>query len=211
MAIPLYAKVCLATYLIPVSAGIAKFRSLRRSTRILLFLTVMACLEVAVAYFAGKIFGNNYLVTDLYRVVEITLLCAVFYYGSDAPRVKRLAAIGALLFFLYWIVDFLVLRSTVLMDTTAPVAADVLLIVIAAVALHAELTAQTGELFERPSFWVASAVILYSAGTIVPLGLGNVLESLGVEYFKAGWIVNWSLLILMNLFYARAMVCKRQA
>jgi hypothetical protein len=60
-------------------------------------------------------------------------------------------------------------------------------------------------------FWVAMAVALYSAGTLILLGLSNDLLKLGVPYFKAGWVFNWSLLIIANLFYAKAMLCKQQA
>jgi ABC-type transport system involved in multi-copper enzyme maturation permease subunit len=85
------------------------------------------------------------------------------------------------------------------------------LIVMALVTLQSAIKDEKLHLLERPVFWVVMGVVLYSAGTLLVVGLSNQLLELGVPYFVVAWHINWSLLIIANLLYTKGMLCKSQA
>jgi hypothetical protein len=59
--------------------------------------------------------------------------------------------------------------------------------------------------------WVASGLIIYSAGTLLMFALFNVMLKESPNLVKAIWPVNWLLYIIVNLFYARAIWCPGSA
>jgi len=80
----------------------------------------------------------------------------------------------------------------------------------AAIVIWTQIKDERSTMLERSVFWVAAAVILYSTGTMAVLGLGNFLMKLGRPYFVAAWHINWTLIIVANIFYTKGMLCKPQ-
>ena len=84
-------------------------------------------------------------------------------------------------------------------------------IAVSLITLQATLKDERSRLVERPVFWVAMGAILYSSGTLLVVGLSNQLLQLGKTYFDVAWHINWTLLIIANLFYTKGILCKSQA
>jgi len=208
--LPLFGQIHLASFLLPATTGMIRFAKLNRAMRILTLLSVLACFNIAAQYLLAAWRIKNYFISDYYRVVEISLLCAVFQFsvGSKGPRIV-LRALG-ILFIVIWIVDMIYFHNPELLNSGMAMTSRIFLIVMSLVTLQAATKDEKPHLLERPIFWVGIGVVLYSSGTLLVLGLSNQLLKLGQTYFVVAWHINWSLLIAANLFYTKGMLCKFQ-
>jgi hypothetical protein len=58
-------------------------------------------------------------------------------------------------------------------------------------------------------FWVGAGIIIYSAGSIFIFALFNKMLEISADRLRMVWHINWSLMIISYLFYARSFLCKK--
>jgi hypothetical protein len=208
MAIPLYGQLHTISYLIPTVTGLWRFRSLSRAMRVLTILCLFSCLDIVAQYFLGLWLGNNLILSHFYVALELVLLCLVFYWSVPAGSTRStILTIGGL-FIAVWVADLIFFFNPMQINTLTQMVERVALIVMAAVTLQSTMRDETIRQFERPVYWVAISVMLYSAGSLMAVGLGNQLLSLGIRYFDIAWNINWTLIIIANLLYTKGLLCK---
>jgi len=211
MAIPVFGQIHAVSFLIPAAAGIKRFSKLSRAMRLLTILCVLACIDIAVQLLVAFGGMKNYFLSDYYRVIEVTLLCVVFYLSSVSKGTRIVLRALGILFVVIWIVDMFYFHDPHRMNSTMAMTSRTFLIVMSLVTLQSAIEDERSHLLERPVFWVVMGVVLYSAGTLLVVGLSNQLLALGKVYFDVAWHINWSLLIIANLLYTKGMLCKSQA
>jgi hypothetical protein len=210
MTIPTLAYIHLASYLVPATAGLLRFSRLKKAMRTLAVLCVFACVNIAAQYVLGVLRIKNYFISDYFRIVETSLLCAVFNFSVEGKGVQNVLRALGILFVVIWVVDMIWLNNPGHLNSGMAMFSRTLLIIMSLVTLQAGMRDERSRLVERPVFWVVMAVVLYSSGTMLVLGLSNQLLELGKPYFDVAWHINWSLLIIANLFYTKGMLCKSQ-
>jgi hypothetical protein len=210
MPLPLYCKIHLVSYIIPTTVGIVRFSSLGRAMRVLTILSILTCIDVAAQYVVALWLGSNLFISHFYVVVEFLMLCAVFYWSVPLKRTKNTILMVGGAFIVFWAVDLVFFFNPHEINTVTQMVERILLIVISTITLQGVVRDERSSLFQRPVFWAANSVILYSAGTLVAVGLGNQLMALGMDYFLFAWNINWTLIIIANLLYAKGMLCKSE-
>ena len=211
MAIPVLGQIHFIGYVVPATAGIIRFPRLSRAMRILTLLCVLACIDIAAQYLVALWGMKNYFLSDYYRVIEVSLLYAVFHFSLTLKRPRIVLRALGILFIVIWIVDMFYFHDPHRMNSTMAMISRTFLIVMALVTLQSAIRDEKSRLVERPVFWVVMGVVLYSSGTLLVVGLSNQLLALGKVYFDVAWHINWSLLIIANLLYTKGMLCKSQA
>jgi hypothetical protein len=211
MAIPVLGQIHFIGYVVPATAGIIRFPRLSRAMRILTLLCVLACIDIAAQYLVALWGMKNYFLSDYYRVIEVSLLCVVFYLSSVSKGTRKVLRVLGILFVVIWVLDMIFFRDPDRINSGMAMISRTFLIVMALVTLQSAIKDEKSHLLERPVFWVVMGVVLYSAGTLLVVGLSNQLLDLGVPYFVVAWHINWSLLIIANLLYTKGMLCKSQA
>jgi hypothetical protein len=208
MAIPVFGQIHLASFLIPASVGVAKFATLNKAMRILAVMCLVACLDVALQVFLSMKYVKNYFISDYYRLIETSFLCAVFYFAVASRKVRNVLRGFGILFVVIWIVDMNWFNNPDHMNSGMAMISRVFVLGMSLITLQTTMKDERPHLVQRPVFWIALGAILYSTGTLLIVGLSNQLLQLGPTYFIVAWHVNWSLLIIVNLFYAKGMLCK---
>ena len=208
MSIPILGQIHVLSFLVPATAGITRFAKTNRAMRILAVLCIFACLDVGGQMFLGMRNVKNYFISDYYTVVETSLLCAVFYFSVTPKGVRNVLRILGIAFFLIWAADRIWFNNPDQIDSGMAMISRTFVLVMSLITLQATMRDERSRLVERPVFWVVMAVVLYSSGTMLVLGLSNQLLELGKPYFDVAWHINWSLLIIANLFYTKGMLCK---
>ena len=108
MAIPIFAYVHLFSFPVPAIVGIAKYAGLQKAMKALTLLSVLACVNVGAQYVLASLNVKNYFVSDYFRVIEVGILCVVFYMLSAEKRVRFILKSLGGAFVAIWIVDMLV-------------------------------------------------------------------------------------------------------
>jgi hypothetical protein len=60
-----------------------------------------------------------------------------------------------------------------------------------------------------PRIWAATGIIIYSAGSLFMFALFNKMLQVSPDRLKLAWSLNWVLMIISNLLFARAFLCKK--
>jgi hypothetical protein len=210
MAIPIFGQLHALSFLVPATAGVTKFAKLNKAMRFLAILCCLACVDVALQLFLGMRYMRNYFVSDYYRVIETSLLCAVFYFSAASRRVKNVLRVLGILFVMIWVADMLWFNNPDHINSGMAMISRTFVLLMALITLQATLKDERPHLTGRPVFWIAMGAILYVSGTMLVLGFSNRLLELGKTYFDIAWHINWSLLIITNLFYTKGMLCKSE-
>jgi hypothetical protein len=208
MAIPLYGQIHTISYLLPTVTGFWRFRSLNRAMRVLTILCLFSCLDIIAQYFLALWLGNNLILSHFYVALELSLLCLVFYWSVPAGSTRITLLVTGSIFIVVWAADLIFFFDPQHINTLTQMVERIALIVMAIVTLQATMRDETTSLLERPIYWAAISVILYSAGSLMAVGLGNQLMSLGYSYFEIAWDINWTLIIIANLLYMKGLLCK---
>jgi hypothetical protein len=154
--------------------------------------------------------GNNLFLLHFYVVLEFLMLCAVFYWSVPLKSTQNTLLMVAAAFVVFWVSDLIFFFDPGQINTVTQLVDRILLIVMSTITLQAVMRDEGSSLLQRPVFWAAISVILYSAGTLVAVGLGNQLLALGRSYFVFAWYINWTFIIIANILYAKGMLCKSQ-
>lgn len=208
MTYPILAHVSAASYSIPASIGIWRFRRLEKPMKLLAILAVLACIQLGVEFLVAKWIHNNSAETDYYEFVEFWFLWAVYFVFLPKKGYRLLLILLGTLFAATWIIRISCSPDTIGMGSSVNIASRIVLVAVSLVALYSLVTTGTSRLVEVPVFWVAMGVILYSAGTVMVVGFGPRLLKLGMPYFEMAWRINWLLTIAANLLYAKGLLCR---
>jgi hypothetical protein len=211
MAIPVFGQIHGLSFLVPATTGILRFSKLDKAMRVLAVLCVLACINIGAQLLVGLWGLKNYFVSNFYRIVEVSLFCAVYFFSVGSKAVRNVLKVLAVLFAVIWMVNTIWYLHPDHINSEMGMMSRIFLIVMSVVTLHAAVKDEKSHLLERPVFWVAMGVLLYASGTLLVLGLSNHLLQLGKPYFDVAWHINWSLLIIANLLYTKGMLCKSQA
>lgn len=211
MAYPSFSNISAATYAIPAGVGIWRFRKLNKPMKVLVFLTVIACLELGVEFSVAYWKHYNNFVSTYYEFVEFCLLCSIFFMFIDR-RGSRVALIAlASVYVVIWVIKIPTFYNPAIVAGDVEVLSRIFLVTLSLITLQSILDLGTARLIDTPVFWVVAGVVLYSAGTLLVMGLSTQLMKFGRAYFLAAWDINWALNIVTNLFYTKAFSCKQQA
>lgn len=208
MGIPITGYVAAGTFLIPAAVGLARYTNLDKAMRLFAVFSLVACINVALEYVLASLKIRNYILADIYYLVEIAFV-AIIYHLSVAGKATRTLLNTCLgLYSLLWLVDELFLVSPDRLNNVLSTVSKIVLVVMSIVTLNTYLRSASSRLTREPIFWILAGMILYSSGSFVVFGLSNELLRLGRTYFDIGWHINWILLIVANLLYTKGLLCK---
>ena len=208
MPAPVLGYLHLMSYPIPVIVGMKKLSALSKPMRVLTGLCILTCVNIAAQFVLSLFKVTNYFLGEYYTPIEVCLLCAVFYFSVASKGVQLVLTILGGFFIMIWVGNMIWFYDSRHIDSGMAVISRVFLIAISLITLQVTMKDERSRLVERSVFWVVLGVVLYSCGTLLVVGLSNELIKLGETYFIIAWHVNWSLLVITNLLYTKAILCK---
>jgi hypothetical protein len=118
-----------------------------------------------------------------------------------------IAALGVL-FFLIWLVTMIVAYDPYQLGGGMFVVERLFLIVASLITYQSMIDDSSSRLVEKSLFWMVFAIILYTTGSLVVIGLGDRLLKTNYWLLYTAYHINWSLLIAANLLYSKAFLCR---
>jgi len=202
--------VAAGSYVVPAAAGLIRFKALNTAMKVFAGLSVLTFLEIVAQYCVALMGHSNYYVINSYAAIECAGFLTVFILSSGTKVIRRILTFSIVLFLTFFVVDKIYFEDPNQINSLLAVIARILLIATSLVVLQSASRDLATRLFERAIFWVTTGVVLYSAGTLVVLGLSNRLLAMGVFYFTVAWYVNWILILIGNGFFVKAFLCRTQ-
>ena len=206
--LPFLFYVAFGSFFVPMIIGLVRYKNLEKGVRALVVLCVANCCQTTLSFVLSMIRVRNLELLNDYRPVEIVLLGAVFYLLVQSRLVQRIVVACVALYVLVWLADKFTLDDPSQLNNRMAMLSRLIAIIISIAALYSGQKSLSGSFLRSSLFWVGTAVLLYSSGTLLLLGWSNQLAKSGMDTFITAWQINWVLLIMANLFYMKGLLCK---
>jgi hypothetical protein len=178
------------------------------SQRCIIILLVEMSLSSIIEHVMGMYHIHNLWVMHISTLIEFLIIMTMFYGWKKTRTEKRLLILLSCAFVLIWSVSKIFLESFEQMDTYSYAVAQMIYIAFA-VSLLFDVLKDSQTLAKHDSrLWIASGIIIYSTGTLLVVSLFNVIVTSMPQLFITVWHINWVLVIITALLYARGIWCQ---
>ena len=175
--------------------------------KLFLLLWVAVFIQVVVEIYYSRLGVNNLEIENNGMFLETALLGIVYLTAAKGKKYH------SILYYILGIYVCILIGSRVFfhvpnkIDPIENILGKAVIIIYGILFLYNELKLTTKLISQEPIFWVAAGSLLYSGGTIIIFGLGDVLTNLGSAYFVMAWYINFILVIIANIVYTKAFLC----
>ncbi|MCX6134399.1 MAG: hypothetical protein NTU47_11355 [Ignavibacteriales bacterium] len=211
MNLPIMAQVAVWSIFVPALLGLWRYRRLDRPMRLFAAFSMVGVINVVLEFVLGRLGVNNYFLSDLYFLLTVLFLGFFYHISISAPRARRFLAVSSGLYLALWILHKLFFADPNKMSSELAMITAIFLVAMSIVTFSAFLKTSTSTLPQRPLFWVLGGTIVYYSGSFAVMGLSNELLKLGISYFETAWHINWILIVVSMLMYAKGFLCKAQS
>ena len=197
------------SFLIPMVAGILRYRKLNGPMRMLFFLSLFSAVEVEFEYIL-PLTGtkNNLFLPNTSFLAETVFFGVVYLLAVTNRKVQNSIFAMVMVFLAVWIIDKAFFEVPGRLNGEMGIVSRAFILTMSILVLHEVAKSTSISLVDEPIFWVTTAAILYSSGALFIYGLMNDLVKMGKSYFMAAWYINWSLAIISNLMFTKGLSCK---
>lgn len=151
---------------------------------------------------------HNIWVIHLSTIIEFIIIGLMFYVWEKNLYFKRAILVFGFCYIVFWLIAKASFESFSKLDTYTSIAAQVMYIVLAVNMLFNVLRDTHIPLKNDARLWMASGLLIYSAGTLFIVALFNTILEVMPEMLNVLWHINWILVIVIILFYARGIRCR---
>jgi hypothetical protein len=173
---------------------------------IILLLNGVFVIEILETWMAFKNIRNLWMI-DFATFGECLVLLTIFYSWKTSSHSRKIILFSGVSFVAIWIIAKLSFESFNQMDSYTSAVARIIEIAVSVWILFDVLRESKVILKLDARVWVASAVIIYASGSVLLFALFNTMLKESPSVVKAIWPVNWVLMIVYYLLYARAIWC----
>jgi hypothetical protein len=173
---------------------------------------IIYLVEMAISGLAEVIMSLNHIhniwVIHLATITEFIIIVLMFYLWETKIYKKRIILILGCLFVIFWFIAKNTFEPFDQMDVYTVIIAQAIYIILAVSLLFKVLNDTQTSLKDDARIWIASGLIIYSAGTLFVVSLFNVVNESMPKLLNVIWYINWILVILVTLFFARGIWCR---
>lgn len=208
MEIPIAAHIASGFYLLPAASGLFRWKDQNKYLKLFAIFGVYSILHIIAEFIMGRYGIPNQQLSNIYRLVQLE--CILWLYEQWIPyrSVKNGLKVVAMVYLLYWIIDFTLYPFPLEFHGSIAATANFLMLAASLIIIQSLFRTTRESIYAHSIFWISSGIILYSAGTIVVLTMSNTIMKMGMEYFILLWHINWIFTMIANVFFTRSFWCK---
>ncbi len=184
------------------------YKSLSRPLRILEWLIVISVVDAGVEWFLNSFRIHNLWTMHFYTIIELIFVVMIYSSWMKQRRSRSVLLLCLAGYAILWIVSKFSFEPFSLADDGTATISKILQIAFSAYLLLDVVKENEIVWTNDPRIWVTTGVIIYSAGSLFLFALFNKMLQVSPAYLLRMWSVNWILLIISNLLFARGFLCK---
>ena len=208
MRIPLVVCVYYLTLVVATIVGGFRYRNLSRSLRILEWLFVFNVVEVTIQIALAVSHIHNLWTGHFYTFFEFIFIVLIFLNWMKPLLYRWMLWFCCSAFALFWIISKFTFEPISAFGGWTATISRILQIIFSIIILVTIVKENDIVWTKDPRFWVAASIIFYAAGSIFMFALFNNMLDISPQRLKSLWPMNSILMIISNLLYIRAFLCK---
>jgi hypothetical protein len=196
---------------IVVLVGGFRYRSLPHPLRLLAWLLLFIFMWSIIEWIFASHGINNLWMSHISTVVEFVTVTLIFSSWLKFRYSHQMLFALLIGFVILWVISKFTFEPFTRLDGLTAVLSKILQITLSVLLLIKLVKESDSEVVwtQDPRLWVAIGIILYSAGSLFLFALFNKMLQISPVYLMMTWSLNWIFLIISNLLFARAFLCKK--
>jgi hypothetical protein len=208
MKSPILWYLAMVSSVFPVTVGLWKWKKLNKPLRYFIVFLIITVFQVSAEYYMGTMLHlSTKLLSDYFRSIELIFYLLFFRQFIVSARKNIIIFTFLVVYFFVWITISVYYYVPAKLNTPMALLSRIILSIVAMMTIYSQVHRSPiigKSLLQQYSFYIATGILLYCAGTFLVLGLGNEIMKYGLEYFISMWYFNWSFFILANLLFSIA-------
>jgi hypothetical protein len=206
-AYSIFAYLTFYSTLIPIFAGIIKFKSADQGVKLVIYFLLFGFLIDSFTFW--PILGHKIIpfFSHIFVLVEFVIVLFIFSLWQDSREVRMVIRCIMGAFILFWIsakLTFEPFHTPFIM--TAAISA-IILTLAAAYTLFIVYENNSSSLLKNQKFWILLSFIFNSSGTLLPIIFAEFLFGQSRELFYMAWSITWFLAIISNVLFTIGFLC----
>jgi hypothetical protein len=189
--------------------ALLKWKTVQGAQRFLILLFVEIALSSVVCTVLGWSGRNNLWVIHIATLCDFIIEIGMFILWKKRKYEKRVLFIVGCLFVIVWLISKWTFEPMDKFDSYTSVISSVAELIIAITILFDVLRDAIPSLRMDPRVWVASGIIIYTAGALFILALFNEMLNISPDLIKKVWPLNWLLSFIGIILMARSLTCQK--
>jgi hypothetical protein len=197
--------------LIPIIAGLIKFKALSFNIKLIWCYLVLAALINTAATIVARVYHlNNLPLVHLFTLVEGLMLISFYKYTLDSNEKKRWYISLQIAFLVICIINAIFFQSIYTYSSYTRYA-ESLICMLFALNYFAKIAALELKPLTLPTFYINSGIFLYFSGSFILFIFSNMITyKVSLTNFLIIWNIHASLFVLMYLFFTIGFIkCKK--
>jgi hypothetical protein len=209
MHFPVLFYISLLIVIVTALVGGFRYRNLPRPLKTLEWLIIINIVEMGVQWILASIRIHNLWTSHFYSLVEIIFVTFMYSSWVKQKQFKLILFLCLAGFSILWIISKFTFEPFSIADDGTATVSKILQILFSAYLLV--IVVRESEIIwtNDPRLWVVAGTIIYSAGSIFLFALFNKMLQISHDRLKVVWFLNWILIIVSNVLYARGFLCKK--
>lgn len=197
--------------LIPIVAGLIKFKALRFNIKLIWYYLVLAALINTAATIVARMYHlNNLPLVHLFTLVEGLMLISFYKYSMDSNEKKRWYNLLQIAFIVICIINALFFQSIYTYSSYTRYAESIICMLFA-LNYFAKIAALALKPLTLPTFYINAGIFLYFSGSFIMFIFSNMITyKVSLTNFLIIWNIHAALFVLMYLFFSIGFIlCKK--
>lgn len=209
MPVPTLGYLAMASYVLPIPAGILKYRSLSRELKILFSLLVIGCVTDIVSLWL--FFGTQSArwLIHVYIVIEVILLMTMISLWQESRVMNRFFLLLAGLYSVFWIIAKGTFEPFIGLFNISGTISGVLITLSAGYTLFVVIEQKSQPLLRYDRFWVLLSLVVNYTGSLLPILFAGIVNAFSQEYLFHLWSITWIATILSHALFMIGFLCQK--
>ncbi|MGD1046072.1 MAG: hypothetical protein ABR936_12255 [Bacteroidota bacterium] len=188
--------------------GICRFKKLSKALQVLVGLILVWLIAEIIEYLTNQRNINNVWIAHINNVIEMVFFIMIYYFWRTSEHNGKILLSSLIIFITIWIVGKFTFEPFSGADETTWALSRLIQICVGVNFLLALLKKEMMiPILKNPKLITTSAFIIYSTGTFFLFSLFTPLLNVSIELTRRFYYINWILIIITQLLYARAIWC----
>jgi hypothetical protein len=192
-----------------VLLGGFRYRSLPHPLRILEWFLVVTLGVVVMEFMLALFHVHNLWLSHFYTLIELMFIVLLYSLWIKQKRTRSVLLVSFLVFVVFWIVSKFTFEPFSINDGWMGTFSKVLQITFSALLLVEIVKENEIAWMNDMRLWVVTGIVVYASGTFFLFALFNRMLQISPDRLRLIWSLNWILMIISNLLFARGFLCKK--
>jgi hypothetical protein len=209
MSVPMLEYLAIASYVMPLPAGMLKYRMLSREMKILFYFLIIGLVTDVLSLWQYLGPRSAHWLVHVYIIIEFVLLMVLISFWQESRRVNRIILLLTGFYAGFWILAKCTFEPFNGIYYLSGSISAVLLTLCAGYTLFIVIEQRSQPLFRYDRFWVLLSLVINYTGSLLPIVFAGIVFAHSREYLFRLWSITWIATILSHLLFMVGFLCQK--